>query len=217
MKLCTIDWCKNNWSRHWVCETHIYRFSKYWMYEIPEKAKRICKVDWCGEIYSANWFCKMHNLRFWKTWSVEEKRRWKWKHILYGTYCNMISRCFTTNRNDYQYYWGRWITVCDRWLWKDWFWNFTDDMWDRPEWLTLDRINNDWPYSPENCRWANMRTQTRNRRMSIETPCIYHIGKSWKVAIFHKKKTHRLWTFRSYEEAQKVLDRFVQENEISIW
>lgn len=80
--------------------------------------------------------------------------RWQW----------MKGRCNNVNNAAYKDYWGRWIQVCERWM--D-FENFYNDM--SPgfkEWLTLDRIDNDWNYEPSNCRWATMWVQSNNRRQS---------------------------------------------------
>lgn len=72
----------------------------------------------------------------------------------------MKARCDNPNLDNYEYYGGRGITYCDRWSDYD---NFVSDMGERPSDATLDRINPDGDYEPENCRWANLTTQCRNR------------------------------------------------------
>ena len=74
---------------------------------------------------------------------------------------NMISRCYTPSNNLFHRYGARGITVCDEW--RDSFQAFADDMGERPEGTTLDRINNDLGYGPENCRWIDMAAQGNNR------------------------------------------------------
>ena len=75
----------------------------------------------------------------------------------------MIKRCYSKNHNSYDYYGGRGITVCDRWL--ESFENFYEDMGEKPSKKhSLDRINNDGNYEPDNCRWATQSTQVINSR-----------------------------------------------------
>jgi hypothetical protein len=108
-----------------------------------------------------------------------------YQHPLYATWIAMRQRCNTTTAANYRFYGQRGITVCERW---DDFNLFVEDMGERPEGHTLDRINFNGNYEPSNCRWADRSTQAINKRLKAlkhldPMRCVYSCGSKYYVQI----------------------------------
>lgn len=95
---------------------------------------------------------------------------------------HMLARCTNPQHTHYQYYGGRGITICARWLLC--FENFFADMGTAPSSLhTIERKDNNGHYSPENCVWATRQEQMNNRRVNVVLSLQEHTMtlKQWSV------------------------------------
>lgn len=125
--------------------------------------------------------------------SVRKKTHGLTKSSEYKSWSSAKERCYNINNGDYPEYGGRGITVCDRWL--NSFESFLEDMGERPKGFSLDRIDTDKGYSPENCRWADAKTQAYNRRR-------YSFNISGKSGVTWNKKASR-WEVRISKDCKE--------------
>jgi len=98
------------------------------------------------------------------------------KSGVYKSWMKMVSRCNNSNNYKFGYYGGRGIKVSEDWLS---FENFYKDMGDRPDGMSIERVDNNKGYSKENCCWATRSEQAKNKRSAV---MLKHNGKSQCIA-----------------------------------
>lgn len=147
-----------------------------WLCECDCGGKRTVRGDRliCGHIKSCGclWVeahhqnTRKHGCARDKAWTPE-----------YATWLGMKARCYQPHCSEFKNYGGRGIQVCERWI--NSFSSFLADMGERPSAThSIDRINMDGHYEPDNCRWATLKEQARNKRsnhlvtFNDETLCV---------------------------------------------
>lgn len=171
---------------------------------------KICSVEGCDRKCFGHGYCQLHWYR-WNKYGDPNKVSFR-RHAkkvrgtpTHNSWSLMKNRCYCPSATSYPYYGGRGIKICDRWLGVDGFDNFLEDMGPRPEGCTLDRIDSDGDYCPENCRWADIHTQTANRRIKKQgnsiTGVFYREDQdSWAASLTVNKIEHRKY-FKSKQKA----------------
>ena len=137
----------------------------------------------------------------------------------YRSWQKMRSRCLNPNDTYFKNYGGRGIRICDRW---QSFENFYVDMGDRPDERSLDRIDNNGNYTPENCRWATKKEQDRNKRnnrfITFNGRCLLLLEWAEELKINYstlKKRLDRGWPIeRALTEMPKNNARQIFKREV---
>jgi hypothetical protein len=170
IRICSIEGCDRPLGPHGgislgYCPMHYGRW-RYTGSPAPYVYKpRLCSIPDCGRKHKNYGYCRMHAYRFWKNGDplvVRQAKHGLSKRPEVTVWRGMVSRCTNQNATDYPRYGGRGIMVCDRWRL---FANFFADMGERPSPKhSIDRIDNDGNYEPDNCRWATASEQRLNQR-----------------------------------------------------
>ena len=130
------------------------------------------------------------------------KTKWPNTKLKY-TFENMHARCYNPNTARYDRYGGRGIKICDEWLYDrnkfiDWAMNngFADD-------LTIDRIDNDGDYTPDNCRWVSQADNNRNRIAPFKREYEYN-GKKYSLRELSELISVDMDKLRGYKDSYGV-------------
>ena len=190
--------------------TSSQRYS-YGLYECP----------YCNK----HWECKTTIINNNKTKGCGCQRGKGFKHGLesnrfYNTWKCMVGRCTNPLYQNYIDYGAMGITVCEEWLDVRNFVAWAEATHPSIEGVTLDRIDNDKGYSPNNCRWADKITQNINQRMHKNNTSgfvgvNYHKGKArWIASVGVNYKLVHIGYYSSKEEAVQARDNYIIENNL---
>ncbi len=218
----------NRYLKKGYCGMHYQRHLKHGdpLYDV--KPTR-CKIERCpnkgafkdGRYYFTKGYCSSHYEKvkkygdpfFRKVASPNGRSR----HQLNKTYFNIKQRCYYPGNVSYPLYGGRGIKMCDRWLGIDGFSSFIEDMGERPSTShTVDRIDSDGNYTPDNCRWATRHQQQANMRSNNETVGVSKKGSIYNAQLMVDKVVVLNRNYKSKQQAIKARKNAEREYNITI-
>lgn len=197
-------------------ENSKYKF-RYGIYECP-----YCKKHWRVNTASikngSSTKCTQCNIN---KITKDSKANYDTNGRLYKIFAGMKTRCYNKNRDDYKHYGKKGIKICDEWLsdfksFYDWAINngYQDD-------LTIDRKDVNGDYNPNNCRWVDKKTQSRNtsKLYSHNTSgyrgvCWDKNTNKWCTRISIDRKQIILGYFDSAIDGAKVRDKYIDDNNL---
>jgi hypothetical protein len=181
----------------------------------------ICKINGCETKKFSLGYCIKHYKRFIRNGDpliTKNERHNKSNSNEYRSWHMMLQRCFNPKNTGYKNYGGRGITVCSRW--KKSFSNFYSDMGNRPKGKTLNRINNEGNYEPNNCEWSSYIQQNNNQRKRKNNTSGFtgvhwnKQGNNWRASITIRGKIYNLGHFKDITKAIKVREVAVKKKQV---
>ena len=180
------------------------------------------ECQYCGK----EWGCVVQSIKTGNTISCGCQRKGINKthglrsNKFYQTWYGMLQRCTDPKNKGYKDYGARGITVCEEWLNVSNFVAWCDLTYPNIEDATLDRINNDKGYSPENCTWSDKTTQAINKRRMKNNKSGY-VGviwdkrtNKWRSSIIIDKKYKHIKMCETKEEAVQLRDQYIIDNNL---
>ncbi len=180
----------------------------------------IYRCQYCGEEFE----CVTHNIKNGHTRSCgcligkQTGSHNLYYHRFYHTWNGVMQRCNNPKHKRYKDYGGRGITICEEWLDIRNFVAWAEATHPNMKGSTLDRIDNDKGYSPDNCTWSDKVTQVINRRIPISNKSgfvginWYSFNKKWRVQITWQNITYSVGSFLTLEEAVLARDNYIIDN-----